>query len=87
MAELNTANRRASEYLKAALPLGFVVRRCEERQLPEPHVDRGFHPSAPETLPPGPPNIWWLHHWFPDATNAALSRHAGGEILYFQLQR
>jgi SAM-dependent methyltransferase len=79
-------NRRASEYLKAALPLGFEVRRCEEPRLPVPYVDPNYRPSAQEMLPPGPPDIWWLHHWFPAATNAAFHDTPVGIIWHFQLR-
>jgi ubiquinone/menaquinone biosynthesis C-methylase UbiE len=76
-------NRRASEYLEAALPLGLEVRRCEEPRLPEPYADPGDRPSAEEMLVPGPPNIWSLHHWFPEATNAAMQ----GAALVWCFQR
>jgi ubiquinone/menaquinone biosynthesis C-methylase UbiE len=78
-------NRRASDYLKAALPLGLQVRRCEEPRVPEPYVDPDFHPSIETMLPEGPPNIWWLHHWFPDATNAAFRDTPGGIVWHFHL--
>ena len=74
-------NRRPTEYLKAALSLGLEVRRCEEGPPLEPYVDPDYHPSTEEMLPPGPPNIWWLHHWFPEATNAALKDSPVG-IVY-----
>lgn len=78
-------NRRASEYLQAALGLNLQVLRCEEPRLPEPFVDPGFHPSTEQMLPPGPPNIWWLHHWFPAATNAAFRDTPVGIIWHFEL--
>jgi SAM-dependent methyltransferase len=78
-------NRRASDYLQAALPLGLQVRRCEEPRLPEPYVDPEFRPTVDEMLPAGPPNIWWLHHWCPLATNAALRDTPVGIIWHFQL--
>jgi ubiquinone/menaquinone biosynthesis C-methylase UbiE len=78
-------NRRASDYLKAALPLGLQVRRCEEPRVPQPYVDPDFHPSIETMLPQGPPNIWWLHHWFPDATNAAFRDTPVGIVWHFQL--
>jgi len=80
-------NRRASDYLAAALPLGFQVRRCEEPRLPEPFVDPNDRPSAEEMLPPGPPDIWRLHHWFPSATNAAFHDTPVGIVWHFQLSR
>jgi hypothetical protein len=78
-------NRRASDYLQAALSLGLQVRRCEESRLPEPYVDPEFRPTVDEMLPAGPPNIWWLHHWCPLATNAALRDTPVGIIWHFQL--
>jgi SAM-dependent methyltransferase len=79
-------DRRASDYLKVALPLGLQVRRCEEPRRPEPYVDPDFHPSIEAMLPEGPPNIWWLHHWFPDATNAAFRDTPVGIVWHFQLK-
>ena len=80
------SDRRASDYLTAALPLGLQVRRCVEPRLPEPYVDPDLHPSIDEMLPAGPPNIWWLHHWFPEATNAAFKDTPVGIIWHFQLE-
>jgi SAM-dependent methyltransferase len=80
-------NRRASEYLNAALALGLEVRRCEEPRLASPYVDPDYRPSAAEMLPPGSPNIWWLHHWFPEATNAAMKGAPAGIVWHFQLSR
>lgn len=78
-------NRKPGDYLRAALPLGLQVRRCEEPRLPEPYVDPDYHPPIEDMLPDGPPNIWWLHHWFPAATNAALRDEPVALILHFQL--
>jgi SAM-dependent methyltransferase len=56
------------DYLRAALPHGFVVRACVETY-------RDAHTVAPDELPepltPGPPDIWELHPWVRDAANAA----------------
>ena len=60
--------------------------RFGEPRLPEPYVDPDLHPSIDEMLPAGPPNIWWLHHWFPEATNAAFKDIPVGIIWHFQLE-
>jgi SAM-dependent methyltransferase len=56
------------DYLRAALPQGFLVRSCEEGYLDmdvvEPH-------EVPAPLTAGPPDIWELHPWVRDAANAA----------------
>jgi SAM-dependent methyltransferase len=56
------------EYLRAALPHGYVVRACVEsyRDAETVKPDEG-----PEPLTPGPPDIWELHPWVRDAANAA----------------
>jgi hypothetical protein len=43
-------NHRASDYLAAALPRGFQVRRCEEPPLPYPAVDPNAKPLAPRPI-------------------------------------
>ena len=83
-----TWNRRTSEYLAAALPLGLYVRRCEEPLRPYPLVDeRGTSDGAavPEHVPGAPPNIWALHRWCPAATNAAYRGLPAAIIWHFQL--
>jgi SAM-dependent methyltransferase len=80
--------RRASEYLAAALPLGLHVRRCEEPLRPFPLVDEhGASEGAavPDHVPGEPPNIWALHRWCPDATNAAYRGTPIAIIWHFQL--
>jgi ubiquinone/menaquinone biosynthesis C-methylase UbiE len=80
--------RRTSEYLAAALPLGLHVRRCEEPLRPSPLVDEhGTSEGAPvpDHVPGEPPNIWTLHRWCPDATNAAYRGVPIAIIWHFQL--
>ena len=83
-----TWNRRTSEYLAAALPLGLHVRRCEEPLRPYPLVDQqgtSAGAAVPDHLPGAPPNIWALHRWCPDATNAAYRGQPIAIIWHFQL--
>ena len=81
--------RLASEYLAAALPLGFQVLRCEEPRVPSPLLDdegRTIHDG--ERLPPQDPNeppyTWALHAEAIDATNAALRGKPSSIIWHFQ---
>ena len=64
-----TKNRLTSEYLAAALPLGLLVRRCEEPRTPFPLVDDSGESSHgapdPDQVPGAPPNIWAMHRWSP----------------------
>jgi SAM-dependent methyltransferase len=83
-----TFGRRASEYLAAALRLGLQVRRCEEPMRPSPLVDAdGVSEGAPvpDHVPGAPPNIWTLHRFCPDATNAAYRGLPAAIIWHFQL--
>ena len=82
--------RHASDYLAAALPLGFQVLRCEEPRVPSPILDeegRTIHDG--ERLPPqdpdDPPYIWGLHAEAIDATNAAWRGKLSSIIWHFQL--
>ena len=82
--------RLASDYLAAALPLGFQVLRCEEPRVPSPLLDdegRTIHDG--ERLPPqdpnDPPYIWSLHAEAIDATNAAWRGKPSSIIWHFQL--
>jgi ubiquinone/menaquinone biosynthesis C-methylase UbiE len=82
--------RLASDYLAAALPLGFQVLRCEEPRVPSPLLDaegRSIHDG--ERLPPQnpnePPSIWGLHAEAIDATNAAWRGKLSSIIWHFQL--
>jgi len=82
--------RLASDYLVAALPLGLQVRRCEEPRVPYPLVDdTGAPPTdsvpVPAHVPDTPPDIWSLHPWCPDATNAAWRDKPAAIIWHFQL--
>ncbi|TDD67846.1 class I SAM-dependent methyltransferase [Jiangella aurantiaca] len=84
-------SRLASEYLSAALPLGFEVRHCEEPLRPSPFVDPdGVPPGAPGAAPPltpsrTPPSIWSLHPLIPDAANAAYEGSPMAIVWRFQL--
>lgn len=87
---LPTYARFASEYLAAALPLGFQVLRCEEPRVPSPLLDeeaRTIHDG--ERLPPQDPNdspwIWALHAEAIEATNAAWRGKPSSIIWLFQL--
>jgi SAM-dependent methyltransferase len=82
--------RLASDYLRAALPLGLQVLRCEEPQRPFPLVDDGDLRSAtaegfPDHDPEAPPNIWALRRWCTAATNAAYRDNAAVIVWHFQL--
>jgi len=83
-------SRLASDYLAAALPLGFQVLRCEEPRVPWPTLDeegRTIHDG--ERLPPQDPNdapyTWALHAEAIEATNAAFRGKPSSIIWHFQL--
>jgi ubiquinone/menaquinone biosynthesis C-methylase UbiE len=81
--------RLASEYLAAALPLGFQVLRCEEPRVPSPLLDEeGRTIQDGERIPPqdpnDPPSIWGLHAEAIDATNAAWRGKLSSIIWHFQ---
>jgi SAM-dependent methyltransferase len=59
------------DYVRAALLHGFIVRACEEAYRDNHIVGPD---EAPEPLTPGPPDIWELHPWIPEAANAAKAR-------------
>ncbi|MGH3471128.1 MAG: class I SAM-dependent methyltransferase [Nocardioidaceae bacterium] len=61
------------DYLRAALPYGFIVRACEEMC---PDVATVAPGEQPQPLTPGPPDIWELHPWAADAANAAKAGQA-----------
>ena len=71
-------SRMTSEYLTAALPLGFAVRHCE--QLRVPHRDPAAAPPPERVLPGHPSDIWTLRAWYPAAAYAACN---GDPILIF----
>ena len=80
--------RQTSEYLAAALPLGLQVRRCEEPRRPSPLVDETGESGGapvPDHVPGEPPNIWALHRWAPEATNAAYRDAPIVIVWHFQL--
>lgn len=81
-------SRLTSDYLAAALPLGLHVRRCEEPARPFPLVDAGgvdLHSGEAQVHDPGaPPNIWALHRWCPEATNAAYRGRPAVVVWHFQ---
>ncbi|MGI8723562.1 MAG: class I SAM-dependent methyltransferase [Geodermatophilaceae bacterium] len=83
--------RRASQYLAAALPLGFEVRRCEEPRRPNPLVrpDAGSVTDSappPEHDPNEPPDIWALHAYAAEATNATYHDLPAAIIWHFQMR-
>lgn len=73
-------HRPLSDYLAAALPLGFQVRRCEEPRRPPRSLD-------PRTAPAAVPAemSWDLLHRCPDATAAALDESPIVVVWHFQL--
>jgi ubiquinone/menaquinone biosynthesis C-methylase UbiE len=71
-------SRFTSEYLVAALPLGFQVRHCEE--LRAPWRDPSEAPAPVRILPDHPSDIWTLQDWCPVATQATRN---GDPILIF----
>jgi SAM-dependent methyltransferase len=73
----------AVDYLQAALPLGYVVRGCEETYHVGETVDPDARPAPPAM---GPPNIWELHAWAPKATNAAKVGQGAVIAWDFQLR-
>ena len=82
-------SRLGSDYLAAALPLGFEVRRCEELRRQTPLVDaegNDLHdPVTPEHRSGRPPNIWALHRFAPEAANAAYRGKPQAIVWHFQL--
>jgi ubiquinone/menaquinone biosynthesis C-methylase UbiE len=71
-------NRFTSEYLAAALPLGFQVRHCEE--LRAAWSDPNEAPPPVRILPEHPSDIWTLQDWCPVAAQATRN---GDPILIF----
>jgi hypothetical protein len=56
------------DHLRAALPHGYVVRACEETVR---GADTVAPDETPQPLTAGPPDIWELYPWVPEAANAA----------------
>jgi len=84
--------RLTSEYLSAALPLGLEVRRCEEPRRPSPLVDVTGTPPQ-DTKPIArhvsgeTSDIWALHPYCPEATNATFRDTPAAIIWHFQLAK
>ncbi|WP_344679233.1 class I SAM-dependent methyltransferase [Saccharopolyspora taberi] len=70
----------AGDYLRAALPLGFQVLRCEEPRLPEV-------PQQPASDDPGPWELWpWtLNRLVPEAARAVNTGRPVTIIWHFRL--
>jgi SAM-dependent methyltransferase len=84
-----TWSRLASDYLAAALPLGLVVRRCDEPRRPSPIIsddrtDPHDGSPAPEHVPGDAPNIWALHAHAIAAANAAWRGNPAAIVWHFQ---
>ena len=58
------------DYLRAALPHGYVVRACEEVYRDDLTVEPD---QMPGPLTPGPPDIWELHPWVHRARHSSSS--------------
>ncbi|MCB0908339.1 MAG: class I SAM-dependent methyltransferase [Nocardioidaceae bacterium] len=71
------------DYLRAALPHGYLVRACEEVFRDHDTVPPD---EIPEPLTPGPPDIWELHAWARDAANAAKTGQAAVIAWDLELQ-
>jgi hypothetical protein len=85
-------SRLASDYLAAALPLGFEVRRCDELRKSTPLVDDAWKDLAdpdgtPEHRPGALPISWALHRFAPEATNAAYRGTPHAIVWHFELSR
>jgi hypothetical protein len=82
-------SRLASDYLAAALPLGLIVRRCEEVRQSSPivgadGVDLHTGEPSPEHESGEPPDVWALHPVYPAATNAAWLGKPRAIVWHFQ---
>jgi ubiquinone/menaquinone biosynthesis C-methylase UbiE len=73
-----------SDYLAAALPLGFEVRGCEEPRIPYPAIDPNAAP--PNAAPAHPSDIWSLWPWSPAAVNAVYRDSPILIVWHFQLR-
>lgn len=85
-----TYPRRASDYLRVALPRGFRVLRCEEPVVPSPLLDEegrtiGDGARFARQNPDEPPYIWALHAEAIDATNAAWRGKPSSIVWHFRL--
>ena len=71
------------DYVRAAVRYGFLVRACEETYRDDDIVEPDRE-SAP--LTPGPPDIWELHPWAPEAANAAKAGQPAVVAWDFELR-
>ena len=71
------------DYLRAALPHGYLVRTCQETYRDGHTVQPD---EMPEPLTPGPPDIWELHPWVRDAANAAKAGQPAVVAWDFELR-
>lgn len=71
------------DYLRAALPQGYVVRACVETYRDADTVEPN---ETPEPLTPGPPDIWELHPWAREAANAAKAGQPAVVAWDFELR-
>jgi SAM-dependent methyltransferase len=82
---------RTGDYLRAAVPLGLVVRACEEPMRPDPMVRPDGIPTAddgdalPAYDPAEPGDISSLHRFAVEATNAAYRQVPVALVWQFQL--
>ncbi|WP_370949460.1 class I SAM-dependent methyltransferase [Amycolatopsis sp. cg5] len=79
-----TYRHSLGDYLRAALPLGLQLRRCEE-----PAVPLGTHPEpvdAPREVGPWDLWPWCLSDLVPDAARAAIDGAPAMVIWHFQLK-
>jgi ubiquinone/menaquinone biosynthesis C-methylase UbiE len=79
-----------SEYLAAALPLGFAVRECVELRYESAIIDHAGtdlqdNAPSPRFYADEPPNIWALHPYCVDATNAAFVGRPHVIVWHLQL--
>ena len=75
-----------SQYLRAALPHGFIVRGCHEPLRAQPVVDLSSPPvAAPREHPDQPPDVWELHAWAAEAANAVYRDEPGLIVWDFEL--
>jgi ubiquinone/menaquinone biosynthesis C-methylase UbiE len=77
-------NRFTSEYLAAALPLGFQVRHCEELRAGWSDPDEA--PPPARVLPGHPSDIWTLQDWVPAAAQATRNGDPVLIFWHFQLE-
>jgi SAM-dependent methyltransferase len=71
------------DYVRAALPHGYVVRACEESYRDAATVGPDEEPAP---LTPGSPDIWELHPWVRDAANAAKAGQSAVVAWDFELR-